>query len=172
MHEPQPHSSSSSEQPPQPPQSSSTFDRYVGRNIQLYCSDYFQFYDTNMIQKYSFEHQFGVIWDRGSLVAIHPSLRSQYIQFLSHLISYDNGKYIISAYVRDTNLPDQVPPDHFTPHEIEELFGSLPWVKSITILDNQPFSYDCQTWYEKIQNWYRFGYNARVITYCIETKQP
>jgi thiopurine S-methyltransferase len=166
------HPPSSFDQPPQLSQSLYTFDQYIGNNIQLLCGDYFQFHDINIVQKYKLEHQCDVIWDRGSLVAIHPSLRSQYIQILSHFISYNHGKYILSAYVRDTNQPDQVPPYHLTPHEIYELFGTLPWVKSITILDNKPFSYDCQTWYGTLQNWYRFGYNARAITYCIETQQP
>ena len=61
--------------------------RAVGRQITLYCGDYFDFTDG----------PFDAHYDRGALIALHADLRSRYAQHTSSLLVEDAAQLVITV---------------------------------------------------------------------------
>ena len=60
--------------------------RAVGRNITLYCGDFFEFRDGS----------FDAHYDRGALVALTPELRKRYARHVTSLLSDDAQQLVIT----------------------------------------------------------------------------
>jgi thiopurine S-methyltransferase len=76
---------------------------------------------------------FEAAWDCGSLSAIQPSLRDQYVEKLGELMSKPYGKILLSACVRLNGDTKAGPPFSTNEGEIRRLFEGKPWVKSVDL---------------------------------------
>jgi thiopurine S-methyltransferase len=111
---------------------------------------------------------FDGVWDRGSLVAIDPSLREQYVDKIGELMIKPNGKYLLSTVVRPNNDTTTGPPFSIDETEIRRLFGTKPWVNTITLLDSHSFL-ALEPWYKVIMTYLRLG-NIKEEIYFITTR--
>lgn len=83
-------------------------------NISIYQCDLFSFSS-------SIEAQFGVIWDRGSLVAINPKDREKYASLIISLMAKD-CRYLLDTLLYNPELYKG--PPFFVPDEqVQSLFG-------------------------------------------------
>jgi thiopurine S-methyltransferase len=111
---------------------------------------------------------FDGVWDRGSLVAIDPALREQYVDKIGELISKPNGKYLLATFLRPNNDTTTGPPFSIDETEIRRLFGTKSWVDTITLLDSHSFL-ALEPWYKAISTYLRLG-NIKEEIYIITTK--
>ncbi len=77
-----------------------------------------------LVQKDLFDYeatiQFDLVYDRASLVAIHPALRSYYFSTLN-AVTKKGSHYLVEAYSAG-DYQAKEPPYPIEPHEIESLF--------------------------------------------------
>lgn len=111
---------------------------------------------------------FDAVWDRGSLVAIQPSLREKYVDKIGELINKPNGKYLLATFVRPNNDTTTGPPFSIDETEVRRLFGDKPWVDTIQLLDSHSFLW-LEPWYKAVSTYMRLG-NIKEEIYVITTK--
>lgn len=84
------------------------------------------------------EHHFDSIYDRASMVAIHPSLRKDYVALMGELLR-PGGAILLVSLDRRKCAHDEAkndgPPFSIDEGEIRELYESQPWVESVTLLE-------------------------------------
>lgn len=80
---------------------------------------------------------FTSIYDRESLVAIHPSLREKYITLMDELLE-PGGTILLVSLDRRQTITDESkldgPPFSLNEVEIRKLYESESWVESVTLL--------------------------------------
>jgi thiopurine S-methyltransferase len=107
-----------------------TFDEYSGKSITLLKGDFFELPTVAT-------NKFDAVWDRASIVAIDPSMRTKYVQVMGDVIK-PGGRILASTLWRKAGTPEGVargPPFSVSNENIQELYGSQPWVESIEQLD-------------------------------------
>ena len=100
--------------------------RAVGRNITLYCGDYFDFQDE----------PFDAHYDRGALIALSADLRPRYAQHTRALLTDEAAQFVITIEY-DQAVCDGPP---FSIGE-EELLGHWPRLRrllSVEDIENAP----------------------------------
>ena len=100
--------------------------RAVGRNITLYCGDYFDFQDE----------PFDAHYDRGALIALSADLRPRYAQHTRALLTDEAAQFVITIEY-DQAVCDGPP---FSIRE-EELLGHWPRLRrllSVEDIENAP----------------------------------
>jgi len=80
--------------------------RAVGRNVTLYCGDFFDFRDM----------PFDAHYDRGALIALAPDLRKRYARHVSSLLTDDAQQFVITIEY-DQSVCDG-PPFSMSEHEM------------------------------------------------------
>jgi thiopurine S-methyltransferase len=108
------------------------FERFVGTKIMLLKGDFFELTteDTN--------GSFDVIYDRASMVAIQPELRSSYVDVLGRLLS-KGGKILLVVLDRrgTEEAIKKGPPFSIPEATVLEFYEGLDWVESVTLLEQQ-----------------------------------
>ncbi|XP_030847420.1 probable thiopurine S-methyltransferase [Strongylocentrotus purpuratus] len=122
------------------------------KKIKIYLCDFFQF-------SKDFAGQFDAIWDRGSLVAIDPSLRQQYTDLLLSVLS-PGGRILNEVFEYNPEEREPKGPPHCVPEEvIQKLFGerfSIQLLANVDILEHNQFFKDLGlTWTKQ---------NIRIMT--------
>lgn len=119
------------------------------------------------------------VWDRGSLVAIDPSLRKEYVEVIGRLMSKSKanddtksggGRYLLATIVRGNSNDKRGPPYTVSKSDVYELFENQSWVDSIELIETRSATSDNQSWYGTIMTWYRLGFFAKEVIYLIKTK--
>jgi thiopurine S-methyltransferase len=95
--------------------------RAVGRDVTLYCGDFFEFR----------EGPFDAHYDRGALVALSPELRKRYARHVSSLLSKDARQLVITLEY-DQSVCDGPP---FAMTE-EEVLGHWPGLRRHAVVDD------------------------------------
>lgn len=100
--------------------------RARGRNVTVYCGDYFEFGAGT----------FDAHYDRGALVAIAPELRSRYAQHTASLLSDDARQFVVTLEY-DQSVCDG-PPYSIDPDEMLALWPGLRRHVRVDDTDNAP----------------------------------
>jgi thiopurine S-methyltransferase len=146
----------------EPVESVAGFEKWKGESISLLTGDFFNV---------DVETAGGVVdavWDRGSLVAIQPTLREQYVEKLGELLCKPNGRILLSTYVRPNGDIKTGPPFSIDEAEVRRLFEGKPWVESVEFLDSHSAA-SLEPWYKAIALYFRLG-NMQEHIYLIKTK--
>ena len=109
------------------------FETYRGLNISLLKGDFFKLTEDATSGK------FDAIFDRGSLVAIDPKMRSNYIEVIGNVIS-PGGRILlvtVERQGRDAEAVKKGPPFSISEKQVRELFEPLDWVNSVTLLESK-----------------------------------
>lgn len=110
---------------------SQVVERYTGKKIELLRGDLFDLDDKVTNGK------FNMILDRGSIVAIQPTLREQYINTIGKLIK-PGGSILLIAVDRRSGSEEAMkrgPPFSVDEQEVRRLYGKLDWVDEIKLVD-------------------------------------
>jgi thiopurine S-methyltransferase len=138
------------------------YQKHKGESITLLTGDFF-----NMTPEVA-GGLFDGVWDRGSLVAIDPSLREQYVDKIGELMVKPNGRYLLATIVRGNKDTKTGPPFSIDEAEVRRLFGSKSWVDSIQLLDTHSLV-SSEPWYKVMYLYYQFG-SMNEQVYIISTK--
>ena len=106
-------------------------ERLAGKSIMLLKGDFFELDDNKTGGK------FDAVWDRGSIVAIDPSLRESYVATMSRLVK-PGGALLITTVERRTGTEEGMqtgPPFSIPELEIRRLYEGQDWVESVMLLE-------------------------------------
>jgi thiopurine S-methyltransferase len=109
------------------------FEYFQGHNILLMKGDFFALNDQSTRGKVD------SIWDRASMVAIHPSLREAYINVL-HQVLKPGGTILLVTLERRTGTEEGRalgPPFSIPEEEVRRLYESQPWVESVSLIQER-----------------------------------
>jgi thiopurine S-methyltransferase len=104
-----------------------------GSKISLLLGDFFALNDTIT------NGRFEAVVDRGSLVAINPTLREAYVDVMGRLIK-PGGKILLITIERvsdDLEYNALGPPFSVSESQVRGLYEKQDWVKSVTMLTNE-----------------------------------
>ncbi len=111
------------------------FERFVGKKTTLLKGDFFG------LDAGATGGQFDSVWDRGSMVAIDPTLRVDYVNVMKKLLK-PGGTILLSALERRTGTEEGLqlgPPFTLSDEAVRGLYESQDWVKSVTLLEEIDF---------------------------------
>jgi len=113
--------------------SKKAFERFEGKSISLLKGDFFDIDDDVTNGK------FDGIFDRGSIVAIQPSLREHYVGVMGKLLKPGGSIVMVTVDRREGSEEGKSagPPFGINGDEINRLYKDLDWVESITKLDEK-----------------------------------
>ena len=109
--------------------SQSTISKFNGKSLTFLIGDLFAL---------PTEERFDVIYDRASMVAIHPSLREDYVTLMGKLLQPGGSILLVSLDRRETTTDEAKkdgPPFSINEDEIRQLYESMSWVESVTKLE-------------------------------------
>jgi thiopurine S-methyltransferase len=108
------------------------YDRLVGDKMLLLKGDFFD------LDEIATDGSFDAVFDRASLVAIDPTLRSDYVQVMSKLIR-PGGKILLVVIERMSGNEDEDktagPPFSVPEAQVRALYETQEWVKAVTLLE-------------------------------------
>lgn len=116
------------------------FEVLKGNNITLLKGDFFDLTTAEA-------GKFSAIYDRAAMVAIQPQLRENYIAILRQLLG-PGGKILLSTVEHEMGTG---PPFSVLASDLEMLYGSQEWVKSITQLNPDETAVDEKG---RLNRWY------------------
>ena len=119
-----------------------SFDHWEGNKISLFVGDFFALKtDESIILGGS--KKFDAIFDRGSLVAIDPHMRNEYISIIGNLIA-PGGRILLVTLEKQGNDDDEAagavkkgPPYSISEDDVRTLFDSSEWVETIEVLEKE-----------------------------------
>ncbi|KAL3908877.1 MAG: hypothetical protein SGILL_008315, partial [Bacillariaceae sp.] len=106
------------------------YERFVGENITLLKGDYFDLDSTKT------DGEFGMIFDRASMVAIEPKMRPAYIDILGKLLA--PGGIILLVVLERKGSEEAMkkgPPYSIAEATVRSLYEALDWVESVKLLE-------------------------------------
>lgn len=109
--------------------SQSTISKFNGKSLTFLIGDLFAV---------PTEDRFDSIYDRASMIAIHPSLREDYVTLMGKLLQPGGSILLVSLDRRETTTDEAKkdgPPFSINEHEIRQLYESMSWVESVTKLE-------------------------------------
>lgn len=109
--------------------SQSTISKFNGTSLTFLIGDLFAV---------PTEDRFDSIYDRASMIAIHPSLREDYVTLMGKLLQPGGSILLVSLDRRETTTDEAKkdgPPFSINEHEIRQLYESMSWVESVTKLE-------------------------------------
>lgn len=103
--------------------------RFRGKNILL-IQNHFFLTDTTTT-----DGPFDAIFDRASLVAIHPTLREDYVSVIGKLLR-PGGRILLVVIERTGGDKESGPPYSVPESQVRALYEGREWVQSVTLLDD------------------------------------
>lgn len=108
-------------------------EQWDGKKISLFVADFFGLTETETL----LGSKFDAIYDRGSLVAINPNMRDNYLDVIGKLIA-PGGKILLVTLERrgdDEAVVKKGPPFSISETTVRALFEPLEWVDKIDVLE-------------------------------------
>jgi thiopurine S-methyltransferase len=106
------------------------FERWEGDKIKLLKGDYFQLDATKT------DGEFDLIFDRGSMVAIEPTMRQAYVDVLGQLLAAGGTILLVVLERHGTEEGMKMgPPYSITETIVREVYEGKEWVESVKLLE-------------------------------------
>lgn len=99
--------------------------RYVSGDITLFCGDFFTLTPDDV-------QDLAAVYDRASLIALPPDMRSRYVRHLAGLAGNAKG-LLVSIDYPQTQMPG--PPFAVEQAEVRRLYAGLANVRSLAVFD-------------------------------------
>jgi thiopurine S-methyltransferase len=109
------------------------FEYFLGTDITLLKGNFFQLDTAKTFGA------FDAIYDRASMVAIEPELRKSYVEVMGKLL-VKGGNILLVALERISSLEEATkkgPPYSIPEATVRQLYESLDWVESVTVLQQE-----------------------------------
>eukprot|EP00538_Stauroneis_constricta_P011622 CAMPEP_0119554230 /NCGR_PEP_ID=MMETSP1352-20130426/6779_1 /TAXON_ID=265584 /ORGANISM="Stauroneis constricta, Strain CCMP1120" /LENGTH=350 /DNA_ID=CAMNT_0007600791 /DNA_START=39 /DNA_END=1091 /DNA_ORIENTATION=- len=111
------------------------YERFNGHSISLLKGDFFDFGPSAVDGT-----QFDAMFDRGSLVAIDPSMRGKYLGVIGNCIAPGGRILLVTLERRSADNPEATkkgPPFSISEAMVREMYGALDWVDTITMISSE-----------------------------------
>jgi len=107
------------------------FDLYQGKNIDIYCGDFFRlkknyFYDTSYV------------YDRAALIALNPELQKKYVRHLKEILPNSSKILLLTMFYPQNEM--EGPPFSVGDDNVEELFSEFKEIKKISSVNEKESS--------------------------------
>ena len=107
------------------------FDLYQGKNIDIYCGDFFRlkknyFYDTSYV------------YDRAALIALNPELQKKYVRHLKEILPNSSKILLLTMFYPQNEM--EGPPFSVGDDNVEELFSEFKEIKKISSVNDKESS--------------------------------
>ena len=132
------------------------FEHWVGKKISLHVGDFFSLKTTDSSSSSSLlllgggdgsskskekdkKELFDAVFDRGSLVAIDPHMRKEYISIIGNLIA-PGGRILLVTLEKQGTEEDAIkkgPPYSISEENVQTLFQFSDWVDTIEVLERE-----------------------------------
>ena len=99
------------------------FDLYQGKNIDIYCGDFFKL-------KKNYLYDASCIYDRAALIALNPDLQKKYVRHLKDILPNSSKILLLTMFYPQNEM--EGPPYSVGDNNVEDLFSEYKDIKKIS----------------------------------------
>ena len=107
------------------------FDFYQGKNIDIYCGDFFKL-------KKDYFYDVSCVYDRAALIALNPDLQKKYARHLKEILPNSSKILLLTMFYPQNEM--EGPPFSVGDDNVEELFSEFKEIKKISSLNEKESS--------------------------------
>jgi len=99
------------------------FDLYQGKNIEIYCGDFFKL-------KKDYLYDASCVYDRAALIALNPDLQKRYVGHLKEILPNSAKILLLTMFYPQNEM--EGPPFSVGDNNVEDLFSESNEIKKIS----------------------------------------
>ena len=107
------------------------FDLYQGKNIDIYCGDFFKL-------KRDYLDEVSYIYDRAALIALNPDLQKKYVGHLKEILPNGSKILLLTMFYPENEM--EGPPFSVGDDNVEDLFAEFKEIKKISSVNEKESS--------------------------------
>jgi len=107
------------------------FDFYQGKNIDIYCGDFFKL-------KKDYFYDVSCVYDRAALIALNPDLQKKYVGHLKEILPNSSKILLLTMFYPQNEM--EGPPYSVGDDNVEELFSEFKEIKKISSVNEKESS--------------------------------
>jgi len=107
------------------------FDFYQGKNIDIYCGDFFKL-------KKDYFYDVSCVYDRAALIALNPDLQKKYARHLKEILPNSSKILLLTMFYPQNEM--EGPPFSVGDDNVEELFSEFKEIKKISSVNEKESS--------------------------------
>jgi len=107
------------------------FDFYQGKNIDIYCGDFFKL-------KKNYFYDVSCVYDRAALIALNPDLQKKYARHLKEILPNSSKILLLTMFYPQNEM--EGPPFSVGDDNVEELFSEFKEIKKISSVNDKESS--------------------------------
>jgi len=107
------------------------FDFYQGKNIDIYCGDFFKL-------KKNYFYDVSCVYDRAALIALNPDLQKKYARHLKEILPNSSKILLLTMFYPQNEM--EGPPFSVGDDNVEELFSEFKEIKKISSVNEKESS--------------------------------
>ena len=107
------------------------FDFYQGKNIDIYCGDFFKL-------KKDYFYDVSCVYDRAALIALNPDLQRKYVVHLKEILPNSSKILLLTMFYPQNEM--EGPPFSVGDDNVEELFSEFKEIKKISSVNEKESS--------------------------------
>jgi len=107
------------------------FDFYQGKNIDIYCGDFFKL-------KKDYFYDVSCVYDRAALIALNPDLQKKYARHLKEILPNSSKILLLTMFYPQDEM--EGPPFSVGDDNVEELFSEFKEIKKISSVNEKESS--------------------------------
>jgi len=107
------------------------FDLYQGKNIDIYCGDFFKF-------KKNYLCDVSCVYDRAALIALNPDLQKKYVGHLKEILPNSAKILLLTMFYPQNEM--EGPPFSVGDDDVEDLFSDSKEIKKISSVNEKESS--------------------------------
>jgi len=108
-----------------------SFDIYQGKNIEIYCGDFFKL-------KKEYFYDVSCVYDRAALIALNPELQKKYVRHLKEILPNNSKILLLTMFYPQNEM--EAPPFSVGDNNVEELFSEFKEIKKISYANEKESS--------------------------------
>ena len=102
------------------------FNLYQGKNIEIYCGDFFKL-------KKNYLYDASCVYDRAALIALNPDLQKKYVVHLKEILPNSSKILLLTMFYPQNEM--EGPPYSVGDDDVEDLFSESKAIKKISFLN-------------------------------------
>jgi len=107
------------------------FDLYEGKNIDIYCGDFFKL-------KKDYFYDVSCVYDRAALIALNPDLQKKYARHLKEILPNSTKILLLTMFYPQNEM--EGPPYSVGDDKVEVLFSEFKEIKKISSVNEKESS--------------------------------
>jgi thiopurine S-methyltransferase len=107
------------------------FDLYQGKNIDIYCGDFFRL-------KKNYLNGASCVYDRAALIALNPDLQKKYVRHLKDILPNSSKILLLTMFYPQNEM--EGPPYSVSDGSVEDLFSDSKEIKKISSVNEKESS--------------------------------